>query len=121
MSNVQAPGRKAGLSDHRPNGSVPSHLEPLLEVLRAHLDIALYYSALLAPLRRYDEEYHGDVVKTLDAYLRHGGNSTQTADALYVHRNSIRYRLARVRALTNLDLDDADTRLALQIALLLEL
>ena len=46
-------------------------------------------------------------------------NSTQTADALYLHRNSLRYRLARIKALTALDLDDADVRLALQVAVLL--
>ena len=49
--------------------------------------------------------------------LRHGGNATRTADALYLHRNSLRYRLARIQALTGLDPDDPDARLALQIAI----
>lgn len=96
----------------------PDHLGPLVEALQADPTRAAYYRGLLAPLRRYDQEHHGDLVKTLDAYLRHGGNSTQAADALYIHRNSMRYRLAHIRALTGLDLDSADNRLALQVGLL---
>ena len=53
------------------------------------------------------------------AYLRHGGNATRTADALFLHRNSLGYRLARIQALTGLDLDDPDARLALQVSVLL--
>jgi len=108
------------LSEHKHNAPAPSHIAPLLEALQADPGKAAYYKALLAPLRRYDEEHHGDLLRTLDAYLRHSGNSTQTADALYIHRNSLRYRLARIQALTTLDLDDAEARLALQVALLLE-
>jgi DNA-binding PucR family transcriptional regulator len=78
---------------------------------------AEYYRGLLNPLERYDREHHGDLVKTLNAYLRHGGNATHTANALYLHRNSLRYRLARIQALTGLDPDDPDARLALQVAL----
>jgi DNA-binding PucR family transcriptional regulator len=95
------------------------HLAPLLDALSSDPGKASYYRGLLAPLLRYDREHHGDLVKTLDAYLRHGGNASRTANALYVHRNSLRYRLARIQALTDLDYDDADSRLALQVALLL--
>ncbi len=97
----------------------PDHLAPLVEALLRDPDRAAYYRGLLAPLRRYDGEHHGDLVKTLGAYLRHGGNSTQAADALYIHRNSMRYRLTRIHALTGLDLNSADDRLALQVGLLI--
>lgn len=97
----------------------PAHLAPLAEALRASPEKAAYYRALLAPLLRYDQEHHGDLIKTLDLYLQHGGNSTRTANALFIHRNSLRYRLARIQALTGLDHDDPDVRLALQVALLM--
>jgi DNA-binding PucR family transcriptional regulator len=97
----------------------PTHLAPLLDALQADPSRSAYYKGLLNPLLHYDKEHHGDLIKTLDTYLRHGGNSTQTANALYLHRNSLRYRLARIQALTSLDPNDPDSRLALQIALLL--
>ncbi len=97
----------------------PPHLAPLVDALRSDPAKTAYYRDLLSPLRRYDTEHHGDLVRTLAAYLQNGGNSTQTANALYLHRNSLRYRLARIQALLGLDPDDPDARLALGIALLI--
>lgn len=96
------------------------HAGPLIEALRGDPAKVEYYRGLLAPLEAYDREHHGDLVKTLAAYLRHGGNATRTADALFLHRNSLRYRLARIGALTGLNIEEANDRLALQIAVLLE-
>lgn len=105
---------------HREDGEdAGQHLDPLLEALRADPARAEYYRALLKPLQRYDSEHGGDLVRTLTAYLRHGGNRNRTADALYLHRNSLRYRLARIQALAGLDPDDPNARLALQVAVLL--
>jgi purine catabolism regulator len=104
---------------HPLDGAYREHIEPLVEAMRADPQKAAYYLGLLAPLRQYDREHHGDLVKTLAAYLRHGGNSVQTANALFIHRNSLRYRLSRIQALCLLNPDDPDARLALQIALVL--
>ncbi len=98
---------------------ISEHTGPLLEALSADPKRAAYYAKLLRPLQQYDNEHHGDLVSTLSAYLRNGGNATRTADALYLHRNSLRYRLARIQAFTGLDPDDPDARLALQIGILI--
>ncbi len=95
------------------------HLTPLLQALTADPHRAIYYRDLLKPLQQYDRLHHGDLVKTLAQYLRHSGHIGRTADALFVHRNSLRYRLARIRALLDVDLDDPDVRLALQVAIAL--
>ena len=39
-------------------------------------------------------------VKTLTAYLEHSGAAVATARALFLHRSTLRYRLARIRELT---------------------
>ena len=57
------------------------------------------------------------MVDTLDAYLAHGGNSSATAAALYLHRNTLTYRLRRITALSGLDLADPAVRLRVQVAL----
>ena len=94
------------------------HLSPLLEALRADAERAQYYLDLLKPVRAYDREHQGDLVETLAVYLQHGGNATRAAEALFLHRNSLRYRLARISALTGLDLDDPSHRMALQVGLM---
>jgi purine catabolism regulator len=100
-------------------GAYNEHIAPLVEAMRADPDKAAYYLGLIEPLRQYDREHHGDLLKTLSAYLRNGGNSVRTANALFIHRNSLRYRLSRIQALTSLNPDGPDARLALQIALVL--
>jgi len=107
------------LSPDEHNTEIATHLTPLLNALKSDPTRADYYRNLLKPLQQYDQDQRGDLLKTLTAYLQHGGNATRTADALYLHRNSMRYRLARIHALAGLDPDDPDDRLALQIALLL--
>ena len=44
-------------------------------------------------------------------------NVMQTARELFIHRNTLLYRLDRIRELGGFDLDDAETRLKLQLAL----
>jgi DNA-binding PucR family transcriptional regulator len=52
----------------------------------------------------------------LSRYLECGGNYTATADALALHRNTLKYRLQRIREISGHDLNDPDTRFNLQFA-----
>ena len=56
-------------------------------------------------------------MKTLDSFLRSGGKYQDTADALHVHVNTLRLRLARIETLTGRDLNSMDDRVDLWIAL----
>lgn len=94
-------------------------LAPLLAALRADPKIVRYYEDLLKPLQRYDLQHFGDLTKTLATYLHHAKNSSRAADALYIHRNSLRYRLQRIKMLVGLDPDNPYEGLALQVAILL--
>ena len=50
--------------------------------------------------------------------LDEGTNASKAADRLFLHRNSMLYRLARIEKLTGLDLKDPRERLALQLGIL---
>jgi DNA-binding PucR family transcriptional regulator len=76
------------------------------------------FRALVEPLAEYDRERRSDLVKTLKAYFEAGANASEAADRLFLHRNSLLYRLSRVEKLTGLDLKDPRARLALQLGLL---
>lgn len=58
---------------------------------------------LLGPLERLDAEQGTALVATLDAYLQHSGAVAQIAQQLGVHRNTVRYRLEQIAAVTGLD------------------
>ncbi|MBN2003969.1 MAG: helix-turn-helix domain-containing protein [Anaerolineae bacterium] len=76
-----------------------------------------FYDQTLAPLVAYDREHDTQFLPTLEAFFAHHGNVSQTAESLYLHRNSLLYRLERIHEITSLDLDAADDRFALQLAL----
>jgi purine catabolism regulator len=72
---------------------------------------------LIGPLAHYDEQHHSELVHTITAYFDHHANISQTAEALFIHRNTLLYRLERIQELTGQDLNEADTRLSLHLAL----
>ena len=79
-------------------------------------EMQAFYDDMLGRLARYDQEKKTELIPTLDAYLC-ANNATVVAARLNLHRNSLLYRLRRIREITGLDLDDAETRLALHLAL----
>ena len=64
-------------------------------------------------LREYDEEYGSAYFETLKTYLRYAQKTQITAEALCLHRNSLEYRLRKIKALTGLDWDDGDLMMRL--------
>jgi DNA-binding PucR family transcriptional regulator len=76
------------------------------------------FRAVVEPLVEHDRERRSDLVKTLKVYFDTGANASEAADRLFLHRNSMLYRLSRVEKLTGLNLKDPRARLALQLGLL---
>jgi PucR family transcriptional regulator, purine catabolism regulatory protein len=72
---------------------------------------------VLGPLIDYDERHNADLVRTLAAFLEHNGNSQATARSLNLHVNSVAYRMQRIRAIAQLDLEQSEDRLLAQVAL----
>ena len=76
------------------------------------------FRVLVEPLEEHDRERRSDLVRTLRVYFAVGANASEAADRLFLHRNSMLYRLSRVEKLTGLDLKEPEVRLALQLGLL---
>ena len=76
------------------------------------------FRTLVEPLVEHDEKRGSDLVKTLKVYFAANANASEAADRLFLHRNSMAYRLERIGTLTGLDLRDHRVALALQLGLL---
>ncbi len=76
------------------------------------------FRELVERIEAYDREHNSDLIRTLRVFFATNGNASEAADRLYLHRNSLPYRLARVQELTGLDLKDHRARLALQLGVL---
>jgi sugar diacid utilization regulator len=70
----------------------------------------------LSVLINYDASHGAQLVLTLSEYLERGGNYDATAKALLVHRNTLKYRLRRIREVSGHDLSCPDTQFNLQLA-----
>jgi len=91
--------------------------ERLLRELARSPDLAPF-GELVRPLVEHDRERRSDLVRTLQAYFAAGSNVSEAADRMFLHRNSMLYRLERIRKLTGLDLKDHRVAFALQLGLL---
>ncbi|GAB3737857.1 helix-turn-helix domain-containing protein [Amycolatopsis oliviviridis] len=75
---------------------------------------ALLDGTLLNALTRGDT-FHEQLVSTALAYLDHGRRLDQTAAALHVHANTVRYRLGRLGEITGASLDPSEDENGTQV------
>jgi sugar diacid utilization regulator len=80
-------------------------------------ELQRFYEETVAPLVAYDDQYETDLVQTLETFLDADGNVAGTAQRLFTHRHTVRYRLERVRDLTGLDVSSTDGRERLGLGL----
>ena len=75
------------------------------------------YAQTLGTLLAYDRQNNAGLVNTLDAFFAANGSPKEAAERLGVHRNTVLYRLDRIREISGYDLDDASVRMRLQLSL----
>jgi DNA-binding PucR family transcriptional regulator len=72
---------------------------------------------LLGPVTAYDERHHAELVPTLRVFLDCNGSWSTCAAKLYVHVNTVRYRIGRIEELTGRDLSSLANRVDFFLAL----
>ena len=94
-------------------------LGPYRVLLRATAPEELHDFAtrVLRPLLATDGRSAGELLETLRAYLDEGGVRRRAAARLFVHVNTVVYRLDRIERLLGRDLDDPSDRFELTLAL----
>ncbi len=71
----------------------------------------------IARLMEYDERNNAGLVETLEAWLDALGDVTKAASDLFIHPNTLRYRLKRVTEVGEIDLTDPEQRFAAMLHL----
>lgn len=107
--------------DHRMNEIVSyedSHLYKLLFHISDMKYIEQYCMDMIDPLIHYDHMNHTNLVSTLDAYMKHNGSLQETAEELYVHRNTVNYKIKKIESILDIKLSDFHHRTELECALL---
>lgn len=91
----------------------------LLELLRSQQAAMDLLHPAIETLRHYDTINHTELLPTLLAFFQADYQQTRTASTLNIHRNTLKYRLERIRELTDIDFSNATERLYLHLSLLL--
>ncbi len=60
----------------------------------------------LAPIIEYDREHNGEYLETLESFLLNGGSIKAMSEEMFIHRNTILYRMANIKKLLNCSLED---------------
>ncbi len=72
-----------------------------------HNEILSYCNNKLRKLEEYDHANGTFLLQTLEAYYMNGFNVGRTADVLYIHRNSLQYRLKKIEEILGIQLEDS--------------
>ena len=89
-------------------------LSPLLQ---AGPELANFVESELGELITYDDEHRSGLLATLDAYLQANGSKAATAEALFLQRRSVYYRLTRIEEILGRSIETPDHRVRLYLAL----
>jgi sugar diacid utilization regulator len=80
-------------------------------------ELERFYSETVEPLVAYDEQYETELVATVETYLDNDGSVARTAEQLFTHRHTIRYRLERAKDLCGHDVTSTEGREKLGLGL----
>lgn len=76
-----------------------------------------YSNQILQPIIFHDLKHNMNLLETLSCYLEHNCNAKDAADVLFIHVNTLRYRIKRIEELLHIDLNTYKDRINVFIAL----
>jgi hypothetical protein len=86
-------------------------------LLRDPGELERLHAETIAPLTAYDADRDTELVATLREFLQHHGSTTETAEAMRLHRHTVGYRLARVHEVSTLSPYESEGRERLSLGL----
>lgn len=92
----------------------------LLENYVGKYPLSWYCHPALAQLKSHDQRHNTEYYKTLRTFILTRCSQKQAASQLFIHRNTLQYRLARIAELTGLDLGESMTEWVLLVAFAIE-
>ena len=82
-------------------------------------ELERYIPETLKKLYLYDDEHKGELITTLQMYLRNNQSIKKTAGAMFVHYRTISYRLEKIKKISGINFDNANEVLAVSNGLII--
>lgn len=75
------------------------------------------YNAYVTPLHEHDKTHNTELLKTLELYIENYCSKTGTEKLLFIHKNTLRARLASINNILACDVDNVEDLFKIQLAL----
>ncbi|WP_226037839.1 PucR family transcriptional regulator [Aquibacillus saliphilus] len=89
----------------------------LLAEVQSTSEIKEFYQETIGNLIEYDNYHDLELVHSLQTYFNNNESLSKTAKELFIHINTMKYRLQRIKTLSNLNIRNSEDKLNLQIGL----
>ena len=106
-----------GAEDSPSNGHDETYRLLIGVLLRDRAELEQLRDSTVSALADYDARHDTELLPTLGAFLAHDGSTTETAEALALHRHTVGYRLSRVQEVSGLSPYESDGRERLSLGL----
>lgn len=80
-------------------------------------ELAKFCSDTISPIVEYDKLNNTELIKTLKIYFECNGNMKKMSKEMFMHYNTIVYRIGKIRDIIGVDFENSDNRLKFEIAL----
>ena len=87
------------------------------EIVSEQYDLKDFYHAGVVAVRDYDRRHQTNFLETLKLYLTYIDQPGVIAEKLYIHKNTVFYRINKLKEQFSLDLDDGDERFKIYMTL----
>lgn len=84
-------------------------------------DLEEFYRETIAPIEIYDVTHGTQLLETLQRFFERNYGLTDAAESLFVHVNTLKYRLQKVEEISGCRISEAEGRLRLQLGVKLRL
>ncbi|SFA90384.1 MULTISPECIES: PucR family transcriptional regulator [unclassified Bacillus (in: firmicutes)] len=96
------------------------HLYRLISMMNHHIDLHEIVGEYLEPVIQYDHKHNGKLLETLKVFLECNGSKQETANKLFIVRQTLYHRLKKLESLLGKDFMDHEKRIAIEFMLLVD-
>lgn len=80
-------------------------------------ELAKFQQETVGILVEYDKNHNLELMRTVEAYFHHNESLSITSENLYIHVNTLKYRIQKVKALTGLSLQNSEEKMMIHLGM----
>jgi|GEM_PF-3334380 len=80
-------------------------------------ELEKYYQDTVAKLEKHDQDNDSEYCKTMEIFVECNGNYNETAKRLYLHYNTVKYRISVIKKILAINIEDPEERFNFQIGM----